>query len=240
MKKALNIMKWISVLALFIVLVSFTEQQHKNQVFTLMNLNIEPSENQFLSDELILDFINKNELNPVDNMMDEFGLDDLEKEILNHPSVKKAEVFSTITGEVKIKIAQRNPIMRIHQNDIKYYLDEDGIRMPLSKEFTKRVLVASGNVAAIGDEALFTIGKHIHKDDYLKAQIVQIFIDNNKDIILIPRVGNHQIIFGNVQEMEQKFEKLLLFYNKGMPVKGWGKYASINLKYDNQVVCTKK
>ena len=240
MKKILNIVKWMSVFSLFVVVVSFTEQQHKEQVFTMMNFNINQSEDQFLSDELILEFINQNDLNPLDNKTNEFGLNELENQLLNHPSVKKAEVFSTVTGEVRVKITQRSPVMRIQYNNVNYYLDEDGDRMPLSMEFTKRVLVASGAVTALGDKTLFIIGKYIHEDAYLKAQIVQIFVDDNNDIILIPRVGKHKIIFGDVQGMEKKFEKLLLFYNKAMPIKGWGKYACINLKYDKQVVCTKK
>ena len=240
MKKILNIVKWMCVFSLFVVMVSFTEQQHKEQVFTMMDFNINESEDQFLSNQLILEFINQNDLNPLDNKMNEFGLNELENQLLNHPSVKKAEVFSTVTGEVRVKITQRSPVMRIQYNNVNYYLDEDGYRMPLSMEFTKRVLVASGDVTALGDKALFIIGKYIHEDAYLKAQIVQIFVDDNNDIVLIPRVGKHQIIFGDVHGMDRKFEKLLLFYNKVMPIKGWREYVCINLKYDKQVVCTKK
>ena len=40
---------------------------------------------------------------------------------------------------------------------------------------------------------------------------------------------------------EEKFEKLKMFYTEGLnKTDGWNKYSTINIKYKNQVVCTKK
>ena len=60
------------------------------------------------------------------------------------------------------------------------------------------------------------------------------------DIELIPRVGNHTIVFGDANQIESKFEKLIVFYNKGLSNTGWNEYSVINLKYEGQVVCTKR
>ena len=62
----------------------------------------------------------------------------------------------------------------------------------------------------------------------------------NGDMELVPRVGDHTILIGDDQQIHEKFEKLFLFYMEGLNKAGWNKYKVINLKYKDQVVCTKK
>ena len=57
---------------------------------------------------------------------------------------------------------------------------------------------------------------------------------------MIPRVGNHSVIIGDDSFLDDKFSKLFIFYREGLNKKGWNNYSSINLKYKDQVVCTKK
>ena len=75
--------------------------------------------------------------------------------------------------------------------------------------------------------------------DFLASQIIQLYLNQNKEFELIPRVGNHVILFGDLDGMESKFEKLMLFYQKGVKQIGWNRYTLINLKYKNQLVCVK-
>jgi cell division protein FtsQ len=56
---------------------------------------------------------------------------------------------------------------------------------------------------------------------------------------LTPTVGNHQIILGKIADYRENLNKLQLFYEKGLAEVGWNRYSVINLKYKNQVVCTK-
>ncbi|MCB0480014.1 MAG: hypothetical protein KDC83_01220 [Flavobacteriales bacterium] len=87
---------------------------------------------------------------------------------------------------------------------------------------------------------LFTLGRFITSDPFWNAQISQIYVNRNGDLELTPRVGKHKIIFGSTENLEEKFSKLLLFYQKGLARTGWNEFTSINLKFKNQVVCTKK
>ena len=70
--------------------------------------------------------------------------------------------------------------------------------------------------------------------------IVQIYVDEKNNVELIPRVGNHNIILGDASDLENKLEKLMIFYKKGLSKTGWNEYSTINLKYKNQIVCTKR
>jgi len=87
---------------------------------------------------------------------------------------------------------------------------------------------------------LFKLSSFITQDQFLKAQIEQIYVTKTGEFELIPKVGRHLIIFGGIEDMENKFDKLLVFYHQGMNKTGWDKYKTINLKFENQVVCSKK
>lgn len=62
----------------------------------------------------------------------------------------------------------------------------------------------------------------------------------NKEVELIPRVGRFRIVLGSLDDFEEKLNKLRLFYDQAIPKVGWDKYSVIDLKYKNQIVCTKK
>ena len=152
-----------------------------------------------------------------------------------------AEVYKTINGDIKVEIKQRIPILRIFTDSLSYYIDEYGIIMPLPNKYRPRVLPANGFIKhrskLIAD--LYELAKFIHKNEFWKAQIQQIFVKKDGDIILIPRVGAQHIILGSINNLEKKFMKLMALYEYGFKIKDWNQYTDINLKYKNQVVCIK-
>ena len=110
----------------------------------------------------------------------------------------------------------------------------------MSKNFTERVLIANGNIVDSSDVSVISkVANYINDDEFLKAQIIQLHMNEDKEIELVPRVGNHTILLGEISEMEDKFNKLKLFYTKGVKQTGWNQYRLINLKYKNQLVCVK-
>ncbi len=190
--------------------------------------------------------------------IDQVDVAHLERVLGNNPSIEHAEVYSTIDGVLKLDLIQRNPIIRVFSEaGDSYYIDENGWMMPLSNSYTARVVVANGGIKTnfaegyqlnVLDQSqedkslknLFKLASFIRKNKFWKAQIAQIYVRENGDLELVPRVGNHEILFGKAQRIEEKFETLMTFYKKGLSKTGWNGYKTINLKYKNQVVCTKK
>jgi cell division protein FtsQ len=86
---------------------------------------------------------------------------------------------------------------------------------------------------------LYKLSTFITNNKFLKAQIEQIFVEPDGDFDLIPRVGDHTIIFGDADNMDDKFDRLFVFYRNGLSKIGWTRYNIINIKYKNQVVCSK-
>lgn len=186
----------------------------------------------------------------------------LEKIINNNPFISTAEVFSTVDGKLNIEVRQRCPVVRIMNfNHESFYIDDQGVFMPMSEKYTARVPVANGyifdkeaerSVRIIDEdradssihlsriEKVYRVADFIHRHEFWNAQIEQIYVNANGDLELIPRVGDHSIVLGDDQQIAEKFEKLFLFYTEGLNKTGWNKYKVINLKYQDQVVCTKK
>ena len=111
----------------------------------------------------------------------------------------------------------------------------------MSDKYSARVIqVYWSELTESRREMLSGVLKLIDKDGFLKAQITSIEFDENNELIVYPRVGEHKIILGKAQDLVKKFEKLKIFYRQGLEKIGWDRYSHINLKFDNQVVCTKR
>lgn len=175
---------------------------------------------------------------------------ELERVLEEDAMVLNADVFIDAENRIHTKLTQREPIMRIVDKMGKsYYLDNEGFKMPLSAHATARVIVASGQIPSYQDDYkdiknhslinLFDLVKYIQADDFLDAQIEQIYMSENNEFTLVPKIGKHKIIFGKIDDMVSKFKHLKTFYKEALPYEGWNKYKSINLKYKGQVVCKK-
>ena len=53
-------------------------------------------------------------------------------------------------------------------------------------------------------------------------------------------VGDQKIIFGEIDDFDYKFAKLKAFYTGIVPVYGWERYSAVNLKFSDQIVCTRR
>lgn len=187
----------------------------------------------------------------------------LERLIYTNPWVERADVYMSINGVIDIEIEQRIPILRIiNSAGENYYMDSQGKLMPWSPNFTPRTLIAAGNInekyhewcktnidQIINNDTLktstllddlYALTRFILANKFWQAYTEQIFVNEKGDIELVPKVGNHKIIFGNADEIPEKFWKLKVFYKEGLNYTGWENYDTLNLKFKNQVVCTRK
>jgi len=172
--------------------------------------------------------------------------------------LKVAEVYTTVDGTLHLYVDQRNPVMRIIPDEGgDYFLDDEGWLFRKRNLYNPRLHIIEGNInitpamldsVSILDTLIrgtilkdaFRFVNYINRDNFWSAQIDQIHVDNNDEVNLIPRVGNHVIHLGTFEDYESKLNKLEALYEDVMPVVGWNKYSSINLEYRDQVVCRKR
>ena len=173
----------------------------------------------------------------------------IETSLSNSPFITDAEVYVDAKDHIYIDIEQREPILRILAENGNYYIGHDGRQIPLSPRDVARVPVATGKIpkyrhryweSSVNDlSALYRVAKYIHEDDFLRPLIEQIDMDDNGELILVPKLGHHNIEFGNDIRLEEKFRYLKIFYKEALPYHGWEKYRKISLKYKGQVVGVK-
>ena len=165
----------------------------------------------------------------------------LEEFLNEHPNIKKAELYLSLDGILSIDVKQREPLVRVFEENESYYLDEEMNHFALSDQYSARVLLVYWDEITESRIAILDpLIDLINSDKFLKAQITAIVFDENNEIVLYPRVGAHKIILGEAEDFRNKFKKLKVFYRQGLEKVGWDRYSMINLKYHNQVVCTKK
>lgn len=208
--------------------------------------------NQYFVDRQEVNFIlhiGNNTL--VGKKLDEINIHQLEKTLQANPFIEFAKVYADMDGVVNVEIRQRQPILRImNRFEQDFYVDQYGLKIPLSANFTAPVLVATGSIDEIFinridtlhtemARQLFKTADFIRRDSLWNAQIEQINVNANHEIELIPRVGNQRILLGNADSLDKKFKNLLIFYQKAIPKVGWGAYKIINIKYANQIVAVK-
>ena len=239
MKKAIQILKWGMLLALTVVVLAFTNKKQEEQLVVLNQINVEVSEDEFMTEQIALNYIEQHNFDFDSVVLSSFYLNDLETILFNHPSVNSVQVYSNQLGVMNIKLAQRKAVVRNKTNQADYYLDEQGLEMPLSSEYTPRVLVVTGEVNESNHSSIFSFVERINQDKFWKSQITQVHF-NIMEVIIITRVGSQKIHFGTLTNVDEKLGNLYQFYKQAMPVKGWQTYSHISLAYKNQIVCTKK
>ena len=167
------------------------------------------------------------------------------------PFIENAESFIDAASNLNIKITQREPILRvIDNNGLNYYLDKNGTRMPLSKYFSARVPIVTGAVPPhvndflerkkYGLKDVFLLVQRLNADPFFAPMVQQIIVDASGEFTLIPILGDQTIRIGTIDNLDEKLERLKTFYKEAMPYEGWKTYRSISVKYKNQIVCKKK
>lgn len=223
-----------------------------NRVF----INIaDENENGFLKSADVKKVLETNRIFPLSKQFNEFSVRDIEKRLRQMPFVKTAQCYATQQGYIYVTVTQRTPVLRVKASSgDDYYIDDNGGIMPNS-EYTSDMIIATGDFNRMyATQYLYYLARWFMNDDLWRNQIEQINILQDKTIEIIPRVGDHIIILGelpndtNAQKREKlitdfaakQMHRLELFYRNGLCHAGWKKYDRISLEFNNQIVCRKR
>lgn len=236
-------------LVLLVVFVSFAEKSTKDQKCLAVSIRIYPTnDNQFLDKKDILENLKASNNNKsLKNLnFKEINTKALEDGLKKNNFVENAEVYFDLSGNLYVDVYHRKPALRIMSSSGQnYYIDKNGLHMPLSSKHTVRILIATGFIEKASrntnyEYQLFTLAELIKKDKFLDALIGQIHVKYDSEVILVPKVADFQIEFGKLENMELKFRKLKIFYKEILPFEGWNKYNKVDLRFSNQIVLNKK
>ena len=174
--------------------------------------------------------------------MSEINTMGIQDTIMTNRLVRSVEVYASQKDAIVIKVHQRIPVFRII-SDLKgsFYIDNNREVMPISHNFSLYAPLATGAIDhEFAKNELYDFYVYLKDNPYWDAWIEQIVVKPNKEVELIPRVGDFKILMGKLENYNEKLSRFSLFIDKGLNVVGWNRYSEINLKFDNQVVCTRK
>lgn len=195
----------------------------------------------FVTEGDVIYMLKTSKLFPVEQPMNEINTEKIEQELMTNEMISKIEAFKTPSKNIKLEIEQKMPILRVNSTSGNYYIDNMGSVMPLSRHYVAHVLVASGYInKEFAMNELYHFVQFLQDNEFWNNQIDQIYVDADQEVELIPLVGNHKILLGSFDDYQKKLDNLKLFYEQAIPKVGWEKYSLINLKYRNQIVCTKR
>lgn len=239
MKKAITYLFSLVLIASLVFLYSFSSAKNLNKKIKKIDIEFAEGNNDFLTQKMVNKLLIQNRVALQNQPKSVIDLQELEQTVLLNPYIEKATVFYTIDGVLKTQVKQRTPIARINTVDSSYYIDKHGVKIPLSSNYSARVLLITGNINEENLQEFTQFVNVISTDDFLKKEIIGIHKTQKNEFILSVRSGQYKIEFGSLEKTKIKFKKLKAFYNKAFVDKTIDQYKTINLKYHNQVVCAK-
>lgn len=243
-------------LLLAAVVIGFVHKLQKNneEKLTCQGLDIEIVEPWHFVEECdIKEYVQKGYGDCIGKSLDSLRLSGMEKLLDGKSAVLKSQVWNTPDGILHIKVTQRKPVIRFQKGEQGFYSDDRGCLFPLQKGYTAQVPIIDGNVPvkidanhkgpAKSEKEREWIGTCLEMVNAMceskiwSENIAQISVDDNGDIIMVPRQGKEIFIFGGASNAKDKFERLGKYYSHIVPAKGKDYYKSVNVKYKHQIIC---
>ena len=246
----INIFWSIAAAALILLfVVSWKAKSEKKLTDIQVELVGESAQALFMDEISIRSILNEQGLQ-VGMPLEKINLTQLEKFIEKTEWVKNAEFFINNKLVLEVKIEQRIPIARIFTaSGTSFYIDNEGSRLPLKQLTVLNLPVFTGfptdqpklskpDSVLLKDVLFFA--KTIQKDSFFMAQVAQVNIEPNGSFQMVPTLGDHLVLLGTVDQLEDKLNRLFTFYKKVWLGSGVNAYQYIDCRFNHQVVALKK
>ncbi|MDR2910813.1 MAG: hypothetical protein LBV47_05565 [Bacteroidales bacterium] len=246
--KLINLAGLLLIIVFLIITVAFTSFEHKDNICSKIEVNFNPNDIIKVTENDIVRMVKAVDNQVLGKSLTQINTEKIEKEIEKLKAIKKAEVYKVMVkdstsfkGIISIKVKHHEPFIRVMSANGNYYMDKKGNKFPVSINYTANVLTVTGNIEdEVSINKLIPFIMYVEDDDFWKAQIQQIHVKSDGDVILIPLVGDQFIELGNFDNYEKKLKNARAFYEQVLSKNNWDKYKTVNVKYDNQVIAKKR
>jgi cell division protein FtsQ len=242
-----HIFAWIILVVALVVTLAFSWAETSSAECREIVVKYDGNQSVQLSSQDIIRIVKAADNKLIGKKLSEINSEEIEQELESHSAILKADAYklvvrdsSSYKGVLAVKVRHRTPIMRVMTSDANYYLDAEGVKFPTSTRYSANVVIVTGNVnEELARNSLLPMILYVVQNDFWQAQIKQIHVDRNEELILTPLVGNQLIEFGTAGNYREKLRNLMAFYQQVMTNSNWNKYERINLKYSNQIIAKK-
>ena len=249
-KIVINILWSIATAALIVLFVVSWKAKSEKQLTDIQVELVGESAQALFMDEIAIRSILNEQGVKAGMPIEKINLTQLEKFIEKTEWVKNAEFFINNKLVLEVKIEQRIPIARVFTaSGTSFYIDIEGSRLPLKQLTVLNLSVFTGfptdqpklsrpDSVLLKDVLFFA--KTIQKDSFFMAQAAQVNIEPNGTFQMVPTLGDHLVLLGTVDQLEDKLNRLFTFYKKVWLVSGVNAYQYIDCRFNHQVVALKK
>ena len=206
-----------------------------------------------VSDADILQMIDDNHIKVVGIPMKEIDLESIATQLKQNPYVKTVNEVRFSSTKLRIVVTLKNILLHVYTQDgHQYFVDEEGYMLPFSMQVRENVPVVNGKIndafvsgknvteSQTNLHRVFKIASYMHHNDFYNAQFRQLYVMNNNEVVLVPTVGRHKILFGTDKNMEEKLFNLQQTYQQGLAYVGMDQYATLDVRYKNRVIAKKR
>lgn len=233
-----NLLKMFALMLVLMGLYAFSNNRNSKRNVVETKVEFLGDENLYITEGAVNKLLIQNYGRLENVPKEKLVLNTIEKALEANEMVKSAQVYLTVDGKLTSKIVQRKPIGRIEGNS-KFYLDDEGKRMPFSSNYSARVPIITGNITGKSLEDVYKILEFINKDDFLRKNVIGIHVKSEDDYQLKFRLNQFVVNLGGIENLESKFSNFKAFYAKANKDETLEDFAVVSLEFNNQVVCTK-
>jgi cell division protein FtsQ len=243
-----------------VVALGFVERSSGRRPVTALEVKVDSPEGvRFIDEAAVRQLVLESGEGVIGSPVGDVEMTAIEEQLRGLACVSDADLYHTMDGTLHVRVKQRLPIVRVFNSDgSSFYIDRDGWSMPPSDTYTPRVLVVSGQLAepyregehlvnasdslnaATRSDDILGLARTLSADPFWNALVDQVVVDANGDFELLPRIGGQRVAIGDGTDLERRLQKLRLFYEKGIPQTDWRRYARIDVRFADQIVCTKR
>lgn len=228
--------------------------ERANTRCTGINVTIKDSlYTRFITEKAVEEYLALHYKGLVGMPLDSIDLYRIEETLNSNSAILKSEAYITGKGTLNITLIQRKPAVELVTKDESFYSTADGYLLPLQPHFTQELLVIDGVVPINGVdwkngrpeeqkdiewlESMLQVVNFINASDIWKGRIAKITCGSSGELTIIPKAGSERFLFGHPKDIEEKFEKIRIYYERITADKGKDRYITVDLRFRGQIVC---
>lgn len=170
-------------------------------------------------------------------------LEAIEARLMKKDNIEDAQAVRSYCGKharVNVYVTPMIPVARVFDSGGSYYINRQGKKLTANARYHIDVPVISGNFSRRSPVEIIPLLEYMRNDENFASIVSSISIAPNGDIIIVPLIAGHVINFGEPRNYRNKVRRIAEMYRQVLPVKGWNYYDTLSVKWDGQVVATRR
>ena len=179
-----------------------------------------------------------NELYPIGRPLDAMTLHRIETTIAHHPMVRTAECYMTPQNDMRVRLTQRVPLLRVNVPGDAYIIDTDRRVMQARAVVRDSVMLVTGAVGVqMASGPLADFAQWLQDEPYWRQRIRYVYVASPQMIYLYIRGEKAtRIVMGNLRNYESKLAKLRTFLENSAEATRDKEYYEYDVRFRGQVI----